>query len=73
MKRISKIELFQQLHIFWLKQTLQCIYIGPTQQTQDIDTMLIQRWPTVFDADPSLNQHCVNVLCLPSTDLTGEG
>ena len=28
-----------------------------SQQTQDIDPMLIQCWPTVCDAGPPSNQH----------------
>ena len=33
------------------------------QQTQDIDPMLVQFWPTVYDVGPPLNQHWVNVTC----------
>ena len=34
------------------------------QQTRHIVTMFIQRWPTVCDAGPTLNKHCLNVSCL---------
>ena len=36
---------------------------NPTE-TQGIDTMLGHCWPTVFDAGPTMTQHCVNALCL---------
>ena len=34
------------------------------QQIRDIDSMLVQSWPTVYDAGSTLNQHWVNVSCL---------
>ena len=44
--------------LYWIRDP-----VSPAQQTPDIDTMLIQYWPTVFHADPALNQHWVNVSC----------
>ena len=51
-----------------------CIYLStrpnlllphlPTQQTQDIDPMLVQCWASVVDGGPTLDQHWVDVLCL---------
>ena len=35
-----------------------------TQQTQDVETMLVQRWSNVVDGGAALNQHCFNLLCL---------
>ena len=35
-----------------------------SQQTRYIDSMLGECWPTVFDVDPTLTQHWVNVSCL---------
>ena len=35
-----------------------------SQQTRDVDPMLIQCWSSVYDAGPPLNQHRVNVSCL---------
>ena len=29
-----------------------------------IDSMLVQCWATVFDGDPALNRHRINVSCL---------
>ena len=34
-----------------------------SQQTRDVQPMLVQCWPTVFDAGPTLFQHWVNVSC----------
>ena len=34
------------------------------QQTQDVDLMMVQCWPTVCDAGPALNHQQVNVTCL---------
>ena len=31
------------------------------QQTRYTETMLFQRWPTIFHAAPTLKQHCFNV------------
>ena len=36
----------------------------PTQQTRDIELMLFQCWPAVYDIGPTLNQHLFNVSCL---------
>ena len=41
-----------------------------TQQTQDVESMLDQRWFTVYDAEPTLSQHWFNVLCLLDTTYT---
>ena len=35
-----------------------------TQQTRDIEPMLVQCWASVVDDGPALNQHWVNVSCL---------
>ena len=35
-----------------------------SHQSGDIEPMLVLSWPTVCDAGPTINQHCVNVLCL---------
>ena len=34
-----------------------------SQQTRDVDPMLVQFWPTVCDAGPASNQHWFNALC----------
>ena len=31
-----------------------------SQQTQDVDSMLVQCWPSVCNAGPASNQHCFN-------------
>ena len=36
----------------------------PSQQTRDVDPMLIQCWANVEDGGPTLNQYWVNVSCL---------
>ena len=36
----------------------------PTQQTQDIEPLLVQCWSTVYDAGSTLNQQFLNILCL---------
>ena len=36
----------------------------PTQQTRDIEPLLVQCWSTVYDAGPTLNQQWLNVSCL---------
>ena len=41
-----------------------CQLCDAAQQTQDIESMLVYRWNTVYDAEPMLNQHWLNVLCL---------
>ena len=35
-----------------------------SQQTQDVEPVLVSCWSTVRDAGPTLNQHCFNVSCL---------
>ena len=35
-----------------------------SHQTRDVYPKFVQCWPTVCDADPTLTQPCVNVLCL---------
>ena len=35
-----------------------------TQQTRDVDPMLVQCWSIVYDAGPTLNQHWVDGSCL---------
>ena len=35
-----------------------------TQQTQYVEPMLVYCWFTVYDAEPTINQHWPNVLCL---------
>ena len=32
--------------------------------TQDVDSMLVHCWTTVYDVGPTANQHWVNVSCL---------
>ena len=34
-----------------------------SQQTQDVEAMLVWRWSSVVDGGSTLNQHCFNVLC----------
>ena len=34
------------------------------QRTRDVYPMMVQCWPTVYDAGPTLNQHWFNVTCL---------
>ena len=34
------------------------------QQTRNANPLLIQRWPTVYDAGPAFTQHWFNVSCL---------
>ena len=52
----------------WIQQKpKQIIYIPKerwNQEARDIETMLAYRWPTVYDAGPTLNQQCFNVSCL---------
>ena len=40
--------------------------IEPMQQhqTQDVYSMLVQCWPDIYDVDPTLKQHWVNISCL---------
>ena len=35
-----------------------------TQQRQDVESMFVYRWSSVFDAGPKLSHHWFNVLCL---------
>ena len=47
------------------------VYMNGTlrpQHTQDIDHVLVQCWPNVFDAGPTLNEHMDNVPCLLGRD-----
>ena len=37
-----------------------------TQQTRDIESMLGQCWPAVYDVGPTSSQHWLNVSCLPA-------
>ena len=39
-----------------------CVDSAPNKH--DAERMLIQCWPIVYDAGPTLNQHCFNVSCL---------
>ena len=39
-------------------------FLGGTQQTRDIEQMLVQCWPAVYDVGPTFNQHQFNVSCL---------
>ena len=47
--------------------TLRGSYVVYTQQTRDIDLMLVQCWATVYDAGPTLDQHRVDDSCLLGT------
>ena len=40
-----------------------------TQQTRDVEPMLIECWSIVFDSGPTFNQHWLNVSCLLGTVL----
>ena len=46
-----------------------------TQQTRDIDPMLVQCWASVVDDGPTLNQHWVNVstTCLLASEVADTG
>ena len=35
-----------------------------TQQAEDVESMLVHRWSSVYDAEPTLNQHWFNIFCL---------
>ena len=41
-----------------------CLHTVPSQQTRVIDPMLVQCWLIVYDAGPTLNQHCVDASCV---------
>ena len=43
-------------------------YSVGTQQTRDIEPMLVYCWADVADGVPTLNQHWFNVSCLPGID-----
>ena len=45
--------------------------VGPSQQTRDVRPKLVQSWPTVCDAGPTLNQLCASVSCLRAYRLSG--
>ena len=38
--------------------------VWPSQLTRDVQPMLVQCWPIVFDACPTLLRHWLNVSCL---------
>ena len=38
--------------------------VGYSQQAQDVDKTLLYCWPTVYNAGPSFNQCCINMLSL---------
>ena len=44
-----------------------------SQQTRDIEPMLVQYWPAVYDVGPTLIQHWFNVSCLLGCSLTVNG
>ena len=44
------------------------VYDLPTQQTRDIEPLLIQCWASVVDGGPTLNQQWLNVACLLGSD-----
>ena len=44
-------------------------WVFSSQQTRNIQPMLLQCWPIVFDADPTLYRHWLNVSCLLGCDL----
>ena len=39
-------------------------FLIASQQTRDIEPLLVQCWSTVYDAGPTLNQQWLNVSCL---------
>ena len=39
-------------------------WLNNTQQTQNVESMLVYRWSSVVDGVPALNQHWFNALCL---------
>ena len=52
----------------WIYLTrLERYAIRLNQQARDVETMLVECWPIVCDAGPSLNQHCFNASCLLGT------
>ena len=48
---------FRQLS--WIRDHTQ----QPGQKSRNVEPMVVQCWPTVCDAGPTLNQHCVNTVC----------
>ena len=46
------------------KNDLKIWRIVVAQRTQDIKSMLVYRWSTVYDAGPTVNQHRFTILCL---------
>ena len=50
----------------WTRHDVFCVTVrlSTAQQTQDIDPMLKQCWPTVYDAGSTLVQHWVDVSVL---------
>ena len=49
----------ENIQSIWPSQLMQM-----SQKTTDIEQMLGHFWPTVYDADPTMTQHLVNVSCL---------
>ena len=41
-----------------------CETLVNTPSKHDVDPMLVQCWPTIYDADPTSNQHWFNASCL---------
>ena len=52
-KYISAVRIKQRLNV-----------LQTSQKTQDVDPMLVECWPTIYDAGPTLNQYSHNVLYL---------
>ena len=44
-----------------------------SQQTRGVETMLFERWATVYDAVPTLKQHRFNASCLLGSRLQAYG
>ena len=40
------------------------IFLKAGHQTQEVESMLVSRWSTVYDAEPTWSKHWFNVLCL---------
>ena len=50
---------------FFCKEPILCsIKAGTSQQTRDVDVMLVWCWASVADGGPTLNQHWHNVSCI---------
>ena len=71
--------------VFWASETASVVYYfvatifyvacthlvtDTTGRLQDVYPFLIQCWPTVFDAGPTLNQHRVNLSCVLGYHIT---